>query len=65
MAESLTPEHAMRMLTRRYKAEPEALIAVLCPLLVPIHTLDRQIFIVPGQGHARASFTVKVNSETG
>jgi hypothetical protein len=34
------------------------------PLLVPIDTLDRRIFIVPGQGHARASFTVKVNGET-
>lgn len=54
----------MRMLTRRYTAEPEALIAVLCPLLVPIHTLDKQIFVAPGQAHARASFTVKVNDET-
>jgi hypothetical protein len=64
MTESLSPEQAMKMLARRYKAEPEALIAVLCPLLIPIHTLDRQIFVAPGHGHARASFTVKVNGET-
>jgi len=54
----------MKMLTRRYMAEPEALVAVLCPLLVPIHTLDKRIFIVPGQTHARATFTVRVNGET-
>jgi hypothetical protein len=64
MADKLSPDEAMRMLTRRYKAEPEALIAVLCPLLVPIHTLDKTIFIVDGQSHARASFTVKLNDET-
>lgn len=64
MSNSLTPDEAMRLLTRRYEAEPEALIAVLCPLLVPIHTLDKRIFIVDGQTHARASFTVRVNQET-
>lgn len=63
MAENLSPDDAMRMLTRRYKAEPEALIAVLCPLLVPINSLDKTIFIAAGQSHARASFTVKVNDE--
>jgi hypothetical protein len=64
MSNRLTPDEAMRLLTRRYKAEPEALVAVLCPLLVPIHTLDKRIFIVEGQTHARASFTVQVNHET-
>ena len=54
----------MKMLTRRYAAAPEALIAVLCPLLVPIHALDKKVFIVSGQTHARASFNVKVNGET-
>ena len=54
----------MKMLTRRYTADPEALIAVLCPLLVPLHALDKKVFIVPGQSHARASFTVKVTNET-
>ena len=49
MVGNLTPDEAMKMLTRRYTAEPEALIAVLCPLLVPIYTLDKQIRIVPGQ----------------
>ena len=64
MPNKLTPDEAMKMLTRRYAAAPEALIAVLCPLLVPIHTLDKKVFIAPGQAHARASFTVMVNDET-
>lgn len=64
MARSLSPEEAMKLLTRRYKTNPEALIAVLCPLLVPIHTLDKRIFIAAGQTHARASFTVKLDDET-
>jgi hypothetical protein len=64
MTDKLSPDDAMKMLTRRYTAEPEALIAVLCPLLVPIQTLDKRIFIVEGQAHARASFTVRVNAET-
>ena len=53
----------MKMLARRYKAEPGALIAVLCPLLVPIDTLDKTIFVAPGQGHARATFTVRLSEE--
>lgn len=64
MPDELNPEEAMRLLTRRYKAAPEALIAVLCPLLVPIHTLDKTIFIAEGTTHARASFTVRVTPET-
>jgi hypothetical protein len=64
MTDKLSPDQAMKLLARRYKAEPEALIAVLCPLLVPIHTLDKRIFVVPGESHSRASFTVKVNPET-
>ena len=43
MADKLSPDEAMRMLTRRYKADPEVLIAVLCPLLIPIHTLDKKL----------------------
>jgi hypothetical protein len=63
MADELSPDTAMRMLTRRYKANPEALIAVLCPLLVQIHTIDKEIIVMPGQKHARGSFTVKLNDE--
>lgn len=63
MANKLTPDEAMKLLTRRYMAEPSALIAVLCPLLIPIRTLDKKIFIADGTTHARASFTVNVTSE--
>lgn len=64
MTKPLTPEEAMKLLTHRYKTNPEALIAVLYPLLVPIHTLDKRIFIADQQAHARASFTVKLDDET-
>ena len=60
----LSTEAALRLLTRRYSADPQALIAVLCPLLVPIHTLDKTIRILPGQTHARATFTAQLTEET-
>ncbi|MCC7193370.1 MAG: hypothetical protein IT444_11365 [Phycisphaeraceae bacterium] len=51
-------------LASRYAgATPEALFAVLCPLLIPIDTLDRTIQKLPGQGHFRASFTVRITPE--
>lgn len=53
----------MRLLTRRYTADPKALIAVLCPLLVPIRTLDKNVFVASGESHARASFTVELTEE--
>ena len=64
MSDKLTPADAMKLLTRRYTATPEALIAVLCPLLVPIHTLDKKVYVAEGQSHARASFTARVTNET-
>lgn len=60
----LPPDTAMRLLTRRYKAAPEALIAVLCPLLVPVNTLDKAIRTLPRQSHARATFTVRLTEES-
>lgn len=53
----------MHLLTRRYKADPKALLAVLCPLLVPIRSLDKKVFVLEGQKHARASFTVELTEE--
>lgn len=51
-------------LTKRYSgATPEALAAVLCPLLIAIDTIDKTIIKVPGQSHHRASFTIKVTAE--
>ena len=63
MADKLALDAAMKMLMRRYQAEPEALVAVLCPLLIPIHTLDKTIFVAGGQKHARASFTIRLTDE--
>src|ERR1700730_11267293 len=53
----------MNLLTRRYGADPEALVSVLCPLLIPIHKLNKKIFIAPGQTHSRATFAVRLTEE--
>ena len=51
-------------LTKRYGGTtPEALEAILCPVLIPIRTLDNAIFKLPGQSHWRASFTVAIEEE--
>lgn len=51
-------------LTRRYgTVEPEALVKVLCPLHVPIASIDRTVFKIPGQAHWRATFTVELTDE--
>lgn len=58
-------EEHFRTLTRRYSGvSPEALTAVMCPLLVPIRTLDKNIVKIPGQAHYRASFTVEITQES-
>lgn len=52
-------------LTKRYGlVDPEALLKVLVPLHVPIQTLDKRIFKVPGQNHWRASFTMELNERS-
>jgi hypothetical protein len=51
-----------RKLTSRYRgADPQALIQVLCPMLVPIHRLDKEMFKVPGENHYRATFWVVID----
>ena len=46
-------------LTSRYRGtDPESLIRVICPILIPIHSLDKKIIKLPGQSHYRASFSV-------
>jgi hypothetical protein len=42
---------------------PEALIAVLCPLLVRLNSIDKRVYMAEGTSHLRASFMVRVNSE--
>lgn len=49
-------------LTRRYQGAPiEALASVLCPLLIPIRSLDKTVEKRAGESHWRASFTVKID----
>ena len=57
-------EEGVNILLRRYHgATLESLMAVLCPLLIPIRTLDRNVFRVEGQSRYRASFTVALNDK--
>ena len=51
-------------LTRRYGgATPEAIEGILCPVLIPIRSLDKAIFKIQGQPHWRASFTIEIDRE--
>lgn len=51
-------------LTKRYGgATPEAMEAILCPVLIPIRTLDKTISKLPDQNHWRASFTITIDKE--
>jgi hypothetical protein len=52
-------------LTKRYGgASSKALEGILCPILIPIRTLDRTVFKVPGQPHWRASFTIAIAKDS-
>lgn len=53
-----------RALMRRYTGStPESFVNVLCPILIPIRSLDKKIFKIPGQSHYRASFTIQVTND--
>lgn len=52
------------VLTRRYGGSTlESFAAVLCPMLIPIRTLDKTVVKVRGQSHFRASFTVEITAD--
>ena len=40
-----------------------ALVAVLCPLLIPIRSLDKVILKLPDQTHYRASFSISITND--
>jgi hypothetical protein len=51
-------------LTKRYgDVTPDALEKILCPVLIPIHALDKAIHKVEGQIHYRANFTIKIDAD--
>lgn len=53
-----------RKLLRRYaESTPQAFTDVLCPILIPIHSIDYRIFKHKGQNHYRATFTVAISEE--
>ena len=52
-------------LTRRYNGTSlDALSAVLCPLLIPISSLDKEIIKLENENHYRASFKVRISDES-
>lgn len=58
---AVTADAVLGTLLRRYGgATREALVAILCPLLIPIRSLDKSIIRLAGQSHHRASFTVAI-----
>ena len=51
-------------LTKRYgDVTPQALESILCPVLIPIKTLNKTIVKISGQSHYRASFTISIDKE--
>lgn len=57
-------DELFQVLSKRYAgATAEALMAVMCPLLIKIKTLDKTIFKVTGQTHNRATFTVDLEED--
>lgn len=58
------PESLFATLTKRYLgATTEALMAVMCPLLIPIKSLDKTIVKLQEQGHFRATFTIEITEQ--
>ena len=51
------------LLVRYSGASATALKAVLCPLLLPLMSLDKTILRLPGEQHYRATFTISITSE--
>jgi hypothetical protein len=59
-------EDLFRRLTRRYGSiEPDDLEAIMCPVLIPVATLDKTVTKLAGQNHYRASFSVDFNADYG
>ena len=57
-------EELYKKLSKRYHGmTPDSLQSILCPLLIPIKTIDYNIFRVSGQQHWRASFDIKITDE--
>ncbi|MBD5534866.1 MAG: hypothetical protein HDQ99_04280 [Lachnospiraceae bacterium] len=57
-------EELYKNLSKRYYGmTPDSLQSILCPLLVPIKSIDPTVFKVPGQQHWRASFDIELNDD--
>lgn len=51
-------------LTKRYgAASAEALERILCPVLIPIRSLDKEAVRIKGQKHYRAAFTIAIDKD--
>jgi len=52
-----------RLMKRYGNVTPKALESILCPILIPIHTLDKTIHKVAKQSHYRANFTIRIDAD--
>lgn len=57
-------EQLYKELSKRYSGiTPESLQSILCPKLIPIKSIDSNVFKVAGQQHWRASFEIELKEE--
>ena len=57
-------EDLFKRISKRYNnVGPEALESVLCPVLIPIKSLDKKVYKLKGQSHYRASFEIDIRPE--
>ena len=57
-------EELYKNLSKRYYGmTPESLQSILCPLLVPIKSIDSTVIKLSGQQHWRASFEIELNDD--
>lgn len=54
-------EQLFEKIRKRYgNVEPEALEAILCPILIPVSEIEKSVIKIPGQTHWRATFTIDI-----
>jgi len=57
-------EELFKRITKRYgDISPDALESILTPILIPIHSLNKEIIKTKGQSHHHASFSIEIKDE--
>ncbi len=59
---SVNYKELFEKIMKRYgETNPVAIEKVLCPILIPIHKIDKEIIKLPEQKHYRATFWIRLN----